>query len=459
MGHKPRYYLFYPLVEKPLLVELFESGLEVDYEVVCYRHRHRGPDHNSLYDLVFPILGKRVSRHLPAVHEELVLHVVEGPLGVNVLRHLPSDYRQLRSVGENGEVARIRYGLRDLLGNPAHVVHDGPVALHAEAHEVVILAHDLGSGMGEVDGDRVYALSKISYGKAHLFGKVLGSVLAPYYPAYAGVNHSVLVAGNVDGVNVLEPEVPGLKPVYERSEEAAVGGVYVNMDGHVFVGLVVYGQLLVQKLDVVYGARVGYSLNSDNSNGVFVDHAHGLVDVHAHFVALKVDLAHFHVPVGAELLPHDLVSGVDDEVGAVGVEVIYIHACLFRPVLPGEKHGQASKHASFGGAYGGGADEVVSELFVGGDVPHVSDHGNAVVFDGCGLGVFGLVYCVGVEGLSDEPGGLGLHLRGAESGQILVRLGFVEPVLPYELFYYVGIGGLKGHEFGGHIHARFYAAQ
>ena len=85
MGHKPRYYLFYPLIEKPLLVELFESGLEVGYEVVGYRHRHRGPDHDSLYDLVFPILGKRVSRHLPAVHEELILHVVEGPLGVSVL--------------------------------------------------------------------------------------------------------------------------------------------------------------------------------------------------------------------------------------------------------------------------------------------------------------------------------------------------------------------------------------
>ena len=81
--------------------------------------------------------------------------------------------------------------LGEEVGGAGQVVHDVAVATLAEADELVVLANDLRSALGEVEGERRLLCAKVVDVEDKLLGQVLGS--APDDPADTGVDETVLL--------------------------------------------------------------------------------------------------------------------------------------------------------------------------------------------------------------------------------------------------------------------------
>lgn len=86
------------------------------------------------------------------------------------------------------------------------VLHDVPEAFEAEMDEVVVLRDDLRAGPREVEGVGFFGAAEIVQLEDEVPGEV--GLVAPDYPANAGVDEPEFVAGCVDGFDARELEVP-----------------------------------------------------------------------------------------------------------------------------------------------------------------------------------------------------------------------------------------------------------
>jgi hypothetical protein len=102
------------------------------------------------------------------------------------------------------------------------IEHDGAVAVLAQTDQLVVLAQDLGSTTREVESEGSLISTKVVDVEDQLGREVFG--VAPDTPADTGVDETVLVAGNVDGDDLLETEVPDAASTVDCEYESRFGG-------------------------------------------------------------------------------------------------------------------------------------------------------------------------------------------------------------------------------------------
>lgn len=92
--------------------------------------------------------------------------------------------------------AHLLDGGSQVVGGLCQVEHDGAVARLAETDQLVVLAQDLGSAAGEVQGQRSLVSTQVVDVEDQFCGKELG--ITPDAPADTGVDETIFVARNVD---------------------------------------------------------------------------------------------------------------------------------------------------------------------------------------------------------------------------------------------------------------------
>ena len=204
---------------------------------------------------------------------------------------------------------------REVERDVAQHLHDARVARSPEPHEVVVLAHDLVAGPGEVQREGGHVAAEV----VHVEHEVAGQIVlgAPHHEAHAGVREAVLVARHVDRLHLREAEVPLEVGVEERRHEASARGV--DVDRHVrAVSLVVGDDPIVDLLDRLELAGEGRAEDRDHPDGVLVDARHHVVGIDDVAASGDRRVPRLDVPVAAELLPHHLHVRAEDHVRAVG---------------------------------------------------------------------------------------------------------------------------------------------
>ena len=186
---------------------------------------------------------------------------------------------------------------------------------------------------------------------------------------------------------------------------------------------------------------------------MIIDEGHARLRGHVQVLGVHGDQTHLDVPVAAELLPADLVTGGDDQVGAM--LAVDVDAGLLGQGLPAEQGGQATQHAGLGRADGRGAHGLL--VLIG--VPQVLDDLHAAVLEVGRHRVFVLVNGVLLERVLHQLRSLGLHVGLDEGAEVLVGVALGADVLANHL---ARDTRLDGHlvELGlGHLDVRGIAAE
>src|SRR5262245_9359462 len=136
-----------------LLLEPRKLPLQVREQHVRHVVGEAAPHDDPEGREVIPVLRERVGRNLPAALAHRVRHVEDGEV-VDPVLHLEGEDGELVPACEQLE----RPELLDLAGQPrrdvACVSLDSPIAVEAEAQEVVVLRDHLGSRAREVERER-----------------------------------------------------------------------------------------------------------------------------------------------------------------------------------------------------------------------------------------------------------------------------------------------------------------
>lgn len=151
------------------------------------------------------------------------------------------------------------------------------------------------------------------------------------------------MAGDVDGDDLLEAEIPLELGDDEGSDETTAGCVDVDGDIDVLGDEQVVDGLGVLVTTGVSGAKNGY-----NTNGVLVDEINSLLGIDQETITLAEDVLLVNLKVANSLLPADLDGGRHDQVGALGALALSLAT-----ELPAALHGQNSKHDGLRRSNGG----------------------------------------------------------------------------------------------------------
>ena len=88
--------------------------------------------------------------------------------------------------------AELLEGVGEVVSGAGQVRHDGAVTVLSEADQLVVLADDLGSAFGKVQGEGRLVGAQVVDVEDEFFGEKFGG--APDYPAYAWVDEAVPVS-------------------------------------------------------------------------------------------------------------------------------------------------------------------------------------------------------------------------------------------------------------------------
>ncbi len=378
-------------------------GERVDQGVGQVQAESLSNDHPEHRD-VGRIVGHRVRGHLPPVDPQPFRHVEDRE------RHV--GFHREREDGDRGPVAHEleRSELGDLLRGVhrevAERLHHAAVPVATQPEEVVVLAHDLVPGTGEVQREGRHVAAQV----VHVEDQVLGEILAiaPDHEADARVDEPVLVAGHVDRLHHRQPEVPRQVGVQERRDEAPARGVDVHRHVEPGLGVARYHRV-VDRLDRLELTGVGGAQDRDHADRALVDPLDGLFGRDHVAAFLHRHVPRLDVPVPAELLPDHLDVRSEDQVGAIGRQARRLAA-----LPPAPLHREAREHHGLARADRRGADRVARL----GSVEQVRHHVHAAPLDLGGLRVLVLVDHVLVEGLGHQAVGLGLHPRRDERREV-----------------------------------------
>src|SRR5215203_4924542 len=136
-----------------LLLEALQQPLQIVQEYVGGVPAVTVPDYHPQRYEIFPVLGERVSGHLPAALAHPARDV-EGRIPFHLVPKLESEDGELATVGYELEGTELRDSAGDVGSHvPALLLH-APVALETEPEEVVVLSHDLRARAREVQRKR-----------------------------------------------------------------------------------------------------------------------------------------------------------------------------------------------------------------------------------------------------------------------------------------------------------------
>jgi hypothetical protein len=134
------------------------------------------------------------------------------------------------------------------------------------------LTDDLTGAAGEVEGERRLVGTKVVDVEDELLGEVFG--VTPDDPTYTWIDKTIFVAGNIDGDDLWQAEIPEEIWVDKGSDETAGCGVDVDWS------LQTLGyEEVVDCLDVFILAVEGGAENEADADGVFVNEFDGLFGV------------------------------------------------------------------------------------------------------------------------------------------------------------------------------------
>ncbi len=291
-------------------------------------------------------------------------------------------------------------------------LHHLGIAVAPQPQEVVVLAHHLVTGTGEVQGEGRHVAAEVVDPENQILRQVLGP--APHDKPDAGIGQPILVAADVDRHHAGQPKIPYQVRMQKRHHKAPTGRVDVYRDVHTPASR----QFVQRGADLGDGFEftgIGGAQDRHHADGVLVDGGEHLLGGDDVAAPLHRQVTGFDVEVAAELLPHHLDVRTHHQIG---------HAPLPRPhpLPPTPFQGQPTQHHRLAGADGGhpgGAGGVVVAQTLG--VKQVGDHGHTARLDGRGRRVFVLIDHVLVERLGHQLFGLRVHPGGHEGGQIQPR--------------------------------------
>ena len=136
------------------------------------------------------------------------------------------------------------------------------------------------------------------------------------------------MAGDVDGDDFLEAEVPWEVGHYKRRHKTSAGSIHV--DGA--INFVLHKEI-IDCLDILVLSSVGGANDGADTNSVLVNELDSLLWVDNIAFIGAVDITFFNIEIPGRFLPTDLDGGVHDDVGFRG-----ILAFSFALVLPAPLH-------------------------------------------------------------------------------------------------------------------------
>lgn len=179
------------------LLEEADAELNVADEGVGTSAREILTDHNSKHLQSVRVGGHGIGGHDPATGSkvgsqgELVVVAVGSTALLPSLEAECNKRKTLaRLLGHDDEAALLK-SLGEVIGGSDKVAHDGAVTVLAEADKLVVLANDLRSTLGEVEGERRLLRTEVVDVEDELLREVfLG---APDNPANTRVDETVLL--------------------------------------------------------------------------------------------------------------------------------------------------------------------------------------------------------------------------------------------------------------------------
>ena len=276
---------------------------------------HHHPQHRD----VLGALGHGVRRHLPAVDAQCrgdVVFVVAEVAG-----QLERHHRDLRAIRDDVEM----FGLSQLFGEPQRGrrqrLHHVRVAGTAQSQEVVVLADDLVTTLGEVQREGRHIAAEIVDPEDQILGKCVG--VTPHHEPDTGIGQPVLMTADVDRRHPRQLKVPHDLRMQERDDETTTGGVDVHRDIQSGVALQRV-QCRADLGDRLEFAGVGGAQDPDHPDGVFVNGVDHLFRGDHVTVLGHRQVTGFDFEVATELLPHHLNVGTHHQVGRAGLPGILV---------------------------------------------------------------------------------------------------------------------------------------
>jgi len=155
-------------------------------------------------------------------HSKLVVMLAQ------ILIQARSHERQTLStlLAHDDETQALQVGAQ-IVGRPRQVQHYPPVSPLAQADKLVVLPNDLTRTAREVERKRRLVGTEVVDVEDKLLREVL--CVAPDDPADTRVDEAVLVAGDVDGGDLWQAEVPEQAGVDKGGDEAARCGIDVDV--------------------------------------------------------------------------------------------------------------------------------------------------------------------------------------------------------------------------------------
>src|SRR5215211_5160743 len=408
-----------------LLLQALQQPLQVVQEYVCGVPAIAVPYHHPEREKVLPVLGKRVSGHLPAALAHPPRDVV-GRVPFHLVPKLEGEDGQLRAVGYELKGTELRDGGGGVGRYVPALLLDAPVALEAQPEKVVVLRHDLRARTREVQGECRHISSEVVHPKDEILRQ--GLRISPDGPADAGVNPAVLVARGVDRSHPLQAKVPDEIRIYERRDHSPRCPVHV--DRHVQARAPLQIVEGIRELDNRFVRTVeGGTADGDNADGVLVAELGRLFAVEVETVPLHWHVTGLHLEVVAELLPADLDVYAHDH-----VRPICALAGRASPLLPAALEGQSSEHGCLAGTRGRASRGRIGV----GRVPKAAEHVDAAHLKLGRLRVLVLVDHVLVEAFGHQLLGLRLHVRCYERREVQTSVAVEHELIVDDLVGHVG---------------------
>src|SRR5262249_2766159 len=221
------------------------------------------------------------------------LHKVGGVVLTLVLETATAA-RRVGRVIDNVKVPECRNSLGKVTGVVAHGLLNPRVAITAEADEVVGRRQNHGAAAREVEAERL--LDKPQ--DVGLGDKALGNVadVAPQRPADPRIHQAKFVAGDVDGLHLLEAKVPFQFRIQKGGDEGTTRTVNVQWNIQPFLVLDC-DQCVIELLNRVILERVRRSQDADDADGVFIDSLEYLLRRNGEAVRVQGDQALFDLEI------------------------------------------------------------------------------------------------------------------------------------------------------------------
>ena len=232
------------------------------------------------------------------------------------------------------------------------------------------------------------------------------------------------MAGSTDGKYPFQAEVPFQFRFQERQDETTGSGIH--MDRNVVACLcIVCVECSVQCFHVVVQTCPGYTLDGDDTDGVFITILQGFLRVECDMFLCQWHLAHFDLPQLGEFFPYYLESGRDNEVRFVGRFALCYSS--FAPTQPG---GNTTQHTCFGRTDGQGSG---FPLCLFGAVPQVSHDVDTFSIHHSNTRILSFVDIVDVDCFVHQLCCIIIHPGGNECSQVQTGLCLGESFVFYHL--------------------------